>query len=163
MSREYTARAILAVALATGLFNSHASAQTPAGKIEITKAEGFLDIAQKLVPNSRALLTSRRSLLDTKEEIARLLDLQRERDKQVKKLLAAAQVDVNAGRLSAPLGNNALEKFSCGSGQNRKCKYSYQNRIKSNYLKIFTVNQTKDLFTSEEAYLINNSPCYSIG
>ncbi|MFA7554253.1 MAG: protein kinase [Spongiibacteraceae bacterium] len=82
------------------------------GKKEIDQANDYLNIAQKLVPNSQQLFVARRSLLDAKEQRAREIDLQMQRDRQVKNLLAAAEKDMAAGRLSSPLGNNALEKYS---------------------------------------------------
>lgn len=79
---------------------------------DVTKAGDYLDIAQKLVPGSRKLFSVRRNLLDTKEELARLEDLRRQREAQIKKLLAGARTDESKGRLSSPMGNNALEKYS---------------------------------------------------
>ena len=81
-------------------------------KLSITSADEYLTIAQKLVPNSQKLFASRRSLLNAKEEQARQRDLQLQKERTIKNLLAAAKKDVSAGRLSTPLGNNALEKYS---------------------------------------------------
>ncbi|ARN74238.1 serine/threonine protein kinase [Oceanicoccus sagamiensis] len=80
--------------------------------LKIDKADSYLNIAQKLVPNSQQLFAARRAVLDAREDRAIQRELELERQRQIKELLAAAKKDQDAGRLSAPLGNNALEKFS---------------------------------------------------
>ncbi|WP_101758302.1 serine/threonine-protein kinase [Oceanicoccus sp. KOV_DT_Chl] len=81
-------------------------------KKAIEEADKYLNIAQKLVPSSQQLFTARRSVLAAREEKARLRDLEIQRQREIKQLLAGAAKDLEAGRLSEPLGNNALEKFS---------------------------------------------------
>jgi serine/threonine protein kinase len=80
--------------------------------LDIDQVDGYLNMAQKLVPNSQKLLTARRNLLNAKEDKALQRDLQLQREWQVKQLLAGAKKDVAEGRLSTPMGNNALEKYS---------------------------------------------------
>jgi serine/threonine protein kinase len=80
--------------------------------LDIDQVDGYLNMAQKLVPNSQKLLTARRNLLNAKEDQALQRDLQMQREWQVKQLLASAKKDVAEGRLSTPMGNNALEKYS---------------------------------------------------
>lgn len=87
-----------------------ANAEIKAQAIE--KADDYLNVAQKLVPNSQKLFSARRALLNAKEEMARQRDLQLQREREIRQLLAAAEKDVAAGRLSSPRGNNALEKYS---------------------------------------------------
>ncbi len=82
------------------------------GSKDIEQADKFLNIAQKLVPNSQSLFTARRSVLAAREERARLRDLEIQRQREIRQLLAGAEEDMKAGRLSLPLGNNALEKYS---------------------------------------------------
>jgi tetratricopeptide (TPR) repeat protein len=79
---------------------------------EIEKADEYLNLAQKLVPNSQNLIAARRNVISAREDQAIQREIQLRRERQIKQLIASAKKDVEAGRLSAPLGNNALEKYS---------------------------------------------------
>ena len=77
-----------------------------------SEADKQLQNAQKLLPNNERFLAVRKAVIEAAEEFARNEDLQKQRQQQLSTLLAAAKSDVSAGRLSAPAGNNALEKFA---------------------------------------------------
>ena len=89
-----------------------ALAETALSKGRLSEAEKQLQNAQKLLPNNAKFLSVRKAVIDAAEELARNEDLQQQRQQQLSQLLAAAKADINAGRLSAPAGNNALEKFA---------------------------------------------------
>jgi serine/threonine-protein kinase PpkA len=78
----------------------------------VSDADTYLNIAQKLVPNSANLLSARRALLAAKENIANARGLAQERESQIYELLNKAARDETEGRRSAPIGNNALEKYA---------------------------------------------------
>lgn len=78
---------------------------------QFIETEGFIRQGEAILPQFEALRQLRQQLADAKTGYQKEISLDRQKSERIKTLLAAADADRQATRLTTPPGNNAFEHY----------------------------------------------------